>query len=149
MNIQKGIIEAISISKRKGVAKTNVPLASLREDWGIEGDAHAGKWHRQVSLLASESVNKMRRMGATVGPGDFAENLTINGLDLLRLGIGDRLQCGEAELEITQIGKTCHNRCAIYQAVGDCVMPREGVFARVVRGGTLRIGMEIIAISPR
>jgi molybdopterin adenylyltransferase len=140
---EQGRVVALSVSERKGMAKRNVPAARLVEDWGLEGDAHAGKWHRQVSLLAMESVRKMQAKGAAVGPGAFAENITTEHLDLLSLKIGDRLTIGEAELEITQLGKKCHARCAIFEQVGDCVMPREGIFARVLRGGEVRVGDRI------
>lgn len=143
----RGRIEAISISRERGTPKSNVREARLIEDWGIEGDAHAGRWHRQVSLLASEAVERMSALGAEVRPGAFAENLTIRGLDFSSLKIGDRLLCGAVELEITQIGKKCHNRCAIYEAVGDCVMPREGVFAKVIKGGQLSVGAETVRIA--
>lgn len=135
-----GQLVAISISEKKGIRKSNVPSAHLVEGHGIEGDAHAGPWHRQVSLLAQESIDKMTETGLDVGPGAFAENLTTSGIDLLKLKIGDRLRIGEAELEITQIGKECHNRCAIYDEAGDCVMPREGIFARVLRGAEIIVG---------
>ncbi len=130
-----GKILSINISTRKGEKKTSVPSAVLKENFGIVGDAHAGDWHRQVSLLAAESVDKMRGKGVELHPGDFAENLTIEGIDLKNLKIGQRLRIGsEIILEITQIGKECHNGCAIKQQVGDCVMPREGVFARGGQG---------------
>lgn len=135
-----GTVAAISISERKGVPKTNVCSALLVPDWGIEGDAHAGNWHRQVSLLAIESIEKMRAKGLDVGPGAFAENLTTEFIDIPRLHVGDRVRIGDAELEITQIGKECHSRCAIFKAAGDCVMPREGIFGRVVIGGRIRVG---------
>lgn len=138
--MQTGKIVAISISERRGIPKTNVETARLVENHGIEGDAHAGDWHRQLSLLAVESIAKMQAKGADVHPGNFAENITTEGIDVPNLQIGDRLALGEAEVEITQIGKECHAHCAIYQQVGDCVMPREGVFARVIRGGELRVG---------
>lgn len=137
---EKGTIVALSISAEKGVPKTPVPSVRLIEGFGVEGDAHAGKWHRQVSLLALESIEKMRAKGADVGPGRFAENITTQGMDVPNLRIGDRVRVGEAELEITQIGKVCHTRCAIFELVGDCVMPREGVFARVLRGGQVLVG---------
>jgi len=118
--------------------------AELKADWGIVGDAHAGHWHRQVSLLAMESIEKMRQRGLNVGPGSFAENLTTQGLDLLSLPIGSRVRVGEeVVLEITQHGKVCHDRCAIYEMAGDCVMPREGVFAKVLRGGQVKAGDKI------
>jgi MOSC domain-containing protein YiiM len=135
-----GKLVAISISKTKGTKKTNVPSAKLIVDHGFEGDAHAGPWHRQVSLLAIESIDKMIAAGLDVGPGAFAENLTTEGIDLLLLKIGDRLRIGEAELEITQIGKECHDRCAIYDEAGDCVMPREGIFARVLKAADIAPG---------
>lgn len=135
-----GAVVAISVSERKGTPKSNVPLAVLVPDWGIQGDAHAGNWHRQVSLLAIESIAKMRAKGLSIGPGAFAENITTEFIDLPHLSIGDRVRIAEAELEITQIGKECHSRCAIFAAAGDCVMPREGIFGRVVVGGTIRVG---------
>ena len=139
----RGTLVAISLSEHKGMRKGNVPSARLVEEHGVEGDAHAGPWHRQVSLLAAESIERMAALGLEVGPGDFAENLTTSGIDLLALVPGDRVCIGEVELEITQIGKECHDRCAIYEQAGDCVMPREGIFARVLRGGTISIGDEI------
>ena len=130
-------ILSINVSERKGVQKNPAGRAMLREGHGIEGDAHAGDWHRQVSLLADEDVQTMRGRGITLSFGDFAENITTRGIDLGSLPIGARLELGPALLEITQIGKECHHGCAIYQAVGDCVMPRKGVFARVIRGGEI------------
>jgi len=139
-----GKILSINISVRKGEKKTGVQSAVLKENHGIVGDAHAGDWHRQVSLLAQESVDKMRGKGVELHPGDFAENLTVEGIDLKNIKIGQQLRIGsEIILEITQIGKDCHNDCAIKQQVGDCVMPREGVFARVVKGGSIKIGGQI------
>jgi molybdopterin adenylyltransferase len=141
-----GKLVAISISDKKGTKKTNVPSAKLVAGHGIEGDAHAGPWHRQVSLLARESIDKMIAAGLDVGPGAFAENLTTGGINLLELRIGDRLRIGEAELEITQIGKECHDRCAIYNEAGDCVMPREGIFARVLKGSEIAVGSHVTRI---
>jgi len=135
----KGHVLAISVSHRKGVKKENIPQALLVPDHGLEGDAHAGSC-RQVSLLARESIDKMIALGAAVGPGDFAENLTVQGLSVMDLPIGAILQVGEALLQITQIGKACHKGCAIREQVGDCVMPREGVFARVLQGGLVKPG---------
>lgn len=143
MNTHRGTILAISVSTQKGMAKTNVPSATLVEQSGIEGDAHAGPWHRQISLLAMESIETMRAKGLHVGPGAFAENLTTAGIELTALPVGTRIQIAQAELEITQIGKVCHKRCAIYYQAGDCVMPREGIFARVIRGGEIRVGDEV------
>jgi MOSC domain-containing protein YiiM len=127
----------VNVSERTGVQKTPVARALLKEGHGIQGDAHAGDWHRQVSLLADEDIQTMRGRGVELGFGDFAENITTRGVDLGSLPIGARLQLGSALLEITQIGKECHHGCAIFQAVGDCVMPRRGVFARVLRGGEI------------
>jgi len=135
----KGRIKAISISKEKGTKKYNVPTAQLKADFGMEGDAHAGNWHRQVSLLAEESIAKMRAKGATVTSGDFAENFTTEGIDLQSLTIGSKLRLGSvAEVEITQFGKKCHSGCAIFQQIGDCIMPREGVFAKVTKPGQVQ-----------
>jgi molybdopterin adenylyltransferase len=129
-------VVAVSISATKGVKKDNVTEARVLVNFGLEGDAHAGDWHRQVSLLAVESIDKMRQRGLDLKSGDFAENLTTQGIDLPLLPVGTKLRIGEeVELEVTQIGKACHHGCAIKQAVGDCVMPREGIFARVLRGG--------------
>jgi len=147
MSAATGKILAVSVSDRKGVRKTNVESARLIENWGIEGDAHAGPGHRQVSLLGDESVAKMRAKGLDVNAGAFAENITTAGIDLTCLPIGARLRIGGAEVEITQIGKECHSRCAIYYQAGDCVMPREGVFARVTRGGEIRPGDAIVLVE--
>ena len=137
-------VKAVCISENKGERKKPVQSVELRENHGIIGDAHAGEWHRQVSLLASESINKMRALGLDVTAGDFAENITTSGIDLVSLPIGTRLQVGETLLEVTQIGKECHTRCAIYYQAGDCVMPKEGIFARVIAGGTIRPGDQVI-----
>jgi len=147
MSATSGKVLAVSVSDQKGVRKTNVESARLVEDWGIEGDAHAGPGHRQVSLLAQESIAKMRAKGLDVDAGAFAENITTAAIDLTSLPIGARLRIGGGEVEITQIGKECHSRCAIYYQAGDCVMPREGVFARVVRGGEIRPGNEIVLVE--
>lgn len=134
-------IYAISVSGAKGVRKDNVATAVLRAEHGIEEDAHAGDWHRQVSLLAKESIDRMTDMGLAVGPGDFAENITTEGIDLTALPVGSHLGLGpDAVVEVTQIGKECHDRCAIYRQAGDCVMPREGIFARVLTGGRISVG---------
>ncbi len=138
-------IAAISISDEKGVKKDNVESAQLKADHGIEGDAHAGQWHRQISLLASESIEKMTALGLNVGPGDFAENITTVGVDLSRLPVGTRIRLGDNTLvEITQIGKECHDRCDIYFQAGDCVMPKEGIFVKVLKGGPIRTRDSII-----
>lgn len=135
-----GIIHGICISEKKGTQKHWVPEALLEREWGIRGDAHAGKWHRQVSLLGLEQIEEFRARGAQVDFGAFGENLIVDGFHFRLLPVGTRLQSGEVLLEITQIGKECHSHCAIYKTMGDCIMPREGVFARVLRGGTLRPG---------
>lgn len=131
---------AVCVSERTGVQKRPVEEAELVVGHGISGDAHAGDWHRQVSLLADESAQAMRDAGAAVDPGDFGENLLTAGISLADLPVGARLRVGATLLEVTQIGKECHTRCAIYHAVGDCVMPREGIFCRVLEGGPLRPG---------
>ncbi|MHC4530438.1 MAG: MOSC domain-containing protein [Planctomycetota bacterium] len=137
----KGVIKAISVSKEKGIPKTNVPKAMLKMDFGIVGDAHAASWHRQVSLLSIESIDKMVAMGAEVSPGNFAENITTEGIELPKLPVGSKLRVGkDIELEITQIGKECHNRCEIFKQIGDCIMPREGIFAKVTKGGGVEVG---------
>ena len=133
-------IQAICISERRGTPKTPISSARLLTDFGIEGDAHAGHWHRQVSLLSQEKIDAFRARGAQVTPGAFGENLVVSGIDFRRLPVGTRLRSGDVLMEITQIGKECHSHCAIYRATGDCIMPREGVFARVLTGGTLRVG---------
>lgn len=134
---------AVCISERKGVPKRPVPALELRVGLGILGDAHAGNWHRQVSLLAEESVDTMRGRGVELPPGVFAENLLTRGLDLKTLPVGTVLRAGTALLAVTQIGKECHSDCAIKQAVGRCVMPSEGVFAVVIRNGTVKPGDSI------
>jgi len=144
----KGRIKAISISEKKGTQKINVPQARLLADFGIVGDAHAGNWHRQVSLLAIESIDKMIAKGMEVFPGGFAENITTEGIDLLSLSLGSKLSLGQnAELEITQFGKKCHDKCEIFERIGDCIMPREGVFAKVIKAGWIRVGDVIKVIS--
>lgn len=141
-NKHSGKIVALNISKKKAIPKTNVDSVKLIENWGIEGDVHAGNWHRQISLLAIESIEKMRALGLNVRPGAFAENITTEFIDIPNLQVGDILRIGDAELKITQIGKECHSRCAIYYQAGDCVMPSEGIFARVLKGGILAVGSE-------
>ena len=141
-------IVGVCTSRSKGERKTPVGSARLRVNHGIEGDAHAGEWHRQVSLLAIESIRKMQAMGLKVASGDFAENLTTEGIELFTLPIGTRLGIGETLLEVTQIGKECHTRCAIFYQAGDCVMPKEGIFARVLTGGELGEGDRIAIIEP-
>ena len=146
MNMNASVV-AVCISEKKGERKKPVESVELRENHGIVGDAHAGEWHRQVSLLARESIEKMRKMGLDVDSGDFAENITTEGVDLPSLPIGTRLEIGPTLLEVTQIGKECHTRCAIYHQAGDCVMPKEGIFARVLRGGVVKPGGHIRILS--
>jgi MOSC domain-containing protein YiiM len=141
-------VKTVSVSRTKGVKKTNAPQVFLKVDHGVEGDAHAGPWHRQVSLLAMESISKIRAKGLDVNPGDFAENITTEGIELHTLPVGTLLQLGDAiQVEVTQIGKECHNRCAIFHAVGDCVMPREGIFVRVLKGGVVRPGDSVTVLD--
>jgi|UniRef100_A0A7C3WH07 MOSC domain-containing protein YiiM len=141
-------VVAVSVSDKKGVAKHNVPEARLLVEHGLEGDAHAGGGRRQVSLLALESIEKMRAAGAEVKPGDFAENITTLGIPVHALPLGTRLRIGpEAELVVTQIGKACHRGCTIRDLVGDCIMPREGIFARVVKGGRIKPGDTVEVLS--
>src|SRR4030043_1788548 len=143
--VQKGKVLAVNISEDKGTKKTNVQSCSLLKDFGLKGDAHGGPWHRQVSLLANESIEKMRAKGLDVGYGDFAENITTEGVALVSLPIGAEIRIGSSVLlRVTQIGKECHDRCAIYYQAGDCVMPREGIFAEVVTEGEVKEGNEII-----
>jgi MOSC domain-containing protein YiiM len=142
-----GKVIAVCTSKNKGTRKRDVQRAELKPNWGIVGDAHAADWHRQVSLLALESIEKMRALGLNVGAGSFSENITTMGLVLPELPIGTRLRLGEALVEVTQIGKVCHDRCAIYYQAGDCVMPREGIFVRVVEGGSVQAGDAIQVVS--
>ncbi|RJX27962.1 MAG: MOSC domain-containing protein [Dethiobacter sp.] len=145
---QKGVIVAVCRSDHKGERKKNIGEALLVKEHGLENDAHAGEWHRQVSLLALESIDKMRAKGLDVNPGDFAENITTRGLNLVDLPEGTCLKVGDDVLmEVTQIGKECHERCAIYYQAGDCVMPREGIFVRVLQGGPVKVGDIITTVS--
>lgn len=144
-----GKIMAVCISEKRGTQKKNIEKVRLIENFGLEGDAHGGNWHRQVSLLSYEKVRVFEEKGISVEDGAFGENLLVEGFDFKTLPVGTRFHCGEALLEMTQIGKECHSHCEIYQAVGDCIMPREGVFARVLHGGMIQIGdeMEIVPSS--
>jgi MOSC domain-containing protein YiiM len=143
-------IVAINISSRKGIPKVTVPSGLFIEDFGLEGDAHAGKWHRQVSLLALESIQRMTALGVTgLCPGSFAENVTTENIVLFDLKPGDQLFIDEVVLEVTQIGKECHQKCAIYHQIGKCAMPAEGIFTRVLQGGTLHPGQEIKVVNSR
>ena len=137
-------IVSIATSRKKGTRKTTIDSAVVLRDHGLQDDAHAGDWHRQVSFLANESIQRARKQGLDVGFGDFAENIATEGIDWLTLPVGTRLQLGaEALVEVTQIGKECHNKCAIYYKAGDCIMPREGVFAKVIEGGDISSNDEI------
>ena len=137
-------VTAINISEVRGIQKHQVPEAYLKADWGIEGDAHAGHWHRQVSLLGVESVAHMQeKIDFTLQPGAFAENILVEGMTVYTLPIGTKLKIGQALAEVTQIGKECHQDCAIRKATGDCVMPREGIFVKVLASGMVRPGDEV------
>lgn len=143
-NIVTGEVVSVNISSEKGVSKKRAAKILLIEDSGVENDAHAKTPNREVSLLAVESILKTRKRKLAVNPGDFAENITTKGIDLPQLPLGTRMQIGDALLEVTQIGKTCHSRCQVFYKVGDCVMPKEGVFAKVVHGGEIKVGDMII-----
>jgi MOSC domain-containing protein YiiM len=140
-------IRSIAVSKKKGTRKDVIDEALVIKEHGIQGDAHSGPWHRQISFLAMESIDKARAGGLSVGFGDFAENIATEGIDWLTVPVGSRFRLGESALvEITQIGKECHKKCAIYYQAGDCIMPREGIFARVIEGGTIHCGDEIVSV---
>lgn len=143
-----GKLVGICISEKRGTPKKEVEKAVLVKDWGIEGDAHAGKWHRQVSLLSWEKIEEFKKRGAQVDVGAFGENLIVEGYDLRSLPVGTRFRIGQAELELTQIGKECHTHCQIYQRMGDCIMPREGVFTQVTKGGAICRGDSIEMVPP-
>ena len=147
MNL-KGTVRAVCVSAARGTAKRPVERALLIKAYGIEGDAHAGSWHRQVSLLSCERVEDFNRRGGGVTDGDFGENILVEGVDLRRLPVGSILKVGAATLRLTQIGKDCHSHCAIHRRVGDCIMPREGVFAEVLEGGEVRAGDGVDAALP-
>lgn len=142
-----GKIQAICSSDVRGIAKSVIPEGRFKVDWGLEGDAHAGHWHRQVSLLGLESIEDFRRRGGNVEFGAFGENLVVDGFIFSKLPVGTLLRCGDVLLEITQIGKACHSHCAVYEAVGDCIMPREGVFAKVLEGGVIHPGDEMVEVE--
>lgn len=143
-----GIIRGICISDVRGIQKTEVPEAELITDWGIEGDAHAGKWHRQVSLLSYDKIEEFKKKGADIENGAFGENLIVEGYDFKNLPVGSVFHIGEeAVLRMTQIGKECHSHCQIFQKMGDCIMPREGVFAEVVHGGHITVGDEVTLVE--
>lgn len=138
-----GVVKAVCTSNRKGIQKTAADSIRLIRDFGIEGDAHAGNWHRQVSLLSYEKIEEFKAKGIDLEDGAFGENIIVEGFDLRTLPLGTRFRIGDVLLELTQIGKECHAHCAIYHAVGDCIMPREGVFTIVLEGGTVRPGDEV------
>jgi MOSC domain-containing protein YiiM len=143
------VVTSVNVSEKKGTRKTPVPegRAEINVDHGVVGDAHAGDWHRQVSFLAEESIAKAREMGLDVRAGDFAENFTTEGLNLFTIPVGTRLKVGDSEVEISQIGKVCHTRCAIYHLAGDCIFPREGIFGVVRKPGAVRVGDSVEVID--
>lgn len=142
-----GKVLAVCISEKKGTEKKNVGSAKFIEDWGIENDSHAGKWHRQVSLLSHEKIEAFRARGAEVIDGAFGENLVVEGYDFRALPVGTKFRCNDVVLELTQIGKECHSGCAIFQKMGECIMPREGVFTRVLHGGVISVGDELTILE--
>lgn len=142
-----GIVKAVCISEKKGTQKVNIHSARFIENFGIENDAHAGNWHRQVSLISKERIDAFKERGAQVEDGAFGENLIVEGYDFKTLPVGTVFRCNDVILEMTQIGKECHAHCAIYQQVGDCIMPREGVFAVVKHGGVISEGDELVIVE--
>jgi len=140
MGVMAGIVRAVCISEAKGTPKENVGQAELIENYGLKGDAHAGNWHRQVSLLSFEKIEEFKSLGVSVKDGDFGENLVVAGIDFAALPVGTVFRCENVVLKMTQIGKECHTGCSIAQAVGKCIMPTEGVFAKVIKGGTIKVG---------
>ncbi len=142
-----GTVIAVCTSEKKGVQKENINKARFESDWGLSGDAHAGHWHRQVSLLSADKVEAFRQRGAEVVPGAFGENLLVEGIDFRALPVGTHLRCGDVLLELTQIGKECHTHCAIYHKMGECIMPREGVFAVVLEPGEIAVGDEMMVVD--
>lgn len=142
-----GVVKAVCISEKRGTEKKNIGSAVFIEGYGIEGDAHAGSWHRQVSLLSYEKIQDFNAKGGGVSDGDFGENIVADGFDFRTLPVGTKLKCNDVVLEITQIGKECHSHCTIYRRVGECIMPKEGVFARVLHGGRISVGDELIRIE--
>lgn len=143
----KGIIKAVCVSERRGTEKINVHQGMLKENWGFEGDAHAGDWHRQVSLLSYQKVVEFNARGANVTDGAFGENLLVDGIDCAKLPVGTKLRIGNALLEVTQIGKECHSHCEIFKRVGECIMPHQGIFSRVLAGGPVKEGDEIAVVE--
>lgn len=139
-----GKVVAVCISEKRGTLKNDVKTANFIEDWGVENDAHAGKWHRQVSLLSFERFEEFRKQGAEIVPGAFGENLLVEGFDFKTFPVGTIFKCNDVVLEITQIGKECHSHCEIFKLVGHCIMPHEGVFAKVIHGGRISVGDQLI-----
>lgn len=142
-----GKVISTNISEIRGIQKHNVGKVKLIEDYGIENDAHAGKWHRQVSLLSHEKIEAFRAKGAEVKDGAFGENIVVSGIDFKSLPVGTRFQCNDVILEMTQIGKECHHGCEIFQKMGECIMPKEGVFAKIIKGGEIAVGDEMTIIK--
>lgn len=142
-----GEVVALCISEKRGTQKINVKEGKFIENFGIENDAHAGNWHRQVSLISYEQIEDFKARGGNVHPGAFGENLIVKGFDFKNMPVGTIFKCNDVELEMTQIGKQCHHHCQIYEQVGDCIMPREGVFAKVIKGGTIKVGDEMEVIK--
>lgn len=150
MDQKKGVVRGICISKKRGTAKYPVESARIVPDWGIEEDAHGGKWHRQISLLALEKIEAFREQGADVDFGAFGENLIIEGFDLRNVPVDSEIRIGDTvRLKVTQIGKECHSHCAIYRRMGDCIMPREGIFAEVLEGGNICVGDSVEVRMPQ
>jgi len=146
MEVIAGKVVSVNISKEKGTKKQPVEFVDVIENFGIKGDSHAGKWHRQVSLLGIESIEKAKKWGLNINPGDFAENITTEGINLRLLPIGTKIKINTVVLEVTQIGKECHTGCEIFKKVGKCIMPTEGIFTRVLRGGIVKKGDEILIV---
>lgn len=145
--MKMGKVFAVCISEKKGTQKKDIKKAEFVFDYGIKDDAHAGKWHRQVSLLSKDKIEAFRAKGIDIPYGAFGENLVVEGIDFANLPIGTKFKCNEVVLELTQIGKKCHNECEIFKIVGDCIMPREGVFAKVLHGGVITVGDDLMIIS--
>ena len=141
-----GKITGICISEKRGVQKHFIEEANIIADWGIEGDAHGGKWHRQISLLSYDKIEAFRARGAEVEDGAFGENVIVQGIDFRNLPVGTRLKCNDVLLEMTQIGKECHSGCAIFKKMGECIMPKQGVFTKVLHGGVIHPGDELVIL---
>ena len=141
-----GRLKGICISEKRGTEKHEVREAMVKMDWGIEGDAHGGKWHRQISLLSYDKIEAFRARGAEVEDGAFGENVIVQGIDFRNLPVGTRLKCNDVLLEMTQIGKECHSGCAIFKKMGECIMPKQGVFTKVIHGGVIHPGDELVIL---